>query len=301
MRLIPFFLAIAWGLNWPAVKIALSAFPPFTLRMVGLGSGGLLLLLLALGQRKPLLPPRQSWGGVVIGGILTVAVFNMSTAFAQLNTSTSRAAVLTFTMPMMSAVLSWLVVGEKLDRRKVAALVLGLIGVVILAWPVLSAALTAHDERAYKGLIFPLVAALGWAAGNVYLKRWPVSGDRIGMAAWQLLIGATCAAIGAVAFGERFPDQAISGSVALALFHHIVPGTAIAYWLWFILSERVSATVAALTTLMVPVVGVLSAMALVGDRPSATDWCGFLLILSGAGLIVLGPQLMPAAPRDSKR
>ena len=64
-------------------------------------------------------------------------------------------------------------------------------------------------------------------------------------------------------------------------------GTAVAYWLWFVLSEKVSATVAALTTLMVPVVGVLGAMALVGDRPGAADWLGFAFVLAGAALIVL--------------
>lgn len=297
MRIIPFYLAFAWGLNWPAVKIALSAFPPFTLRLIGLGSGGLLLLLIALARRKRLAPPRQAWPGVVIGGFFTVAVFNTSTAFAQLNTSTSRAAVLTFTMPMMSAVLSWLVVGEKMDRREVLALALGLAGVVVLAWPVLSAALVAHDERAYKGLVFPLIAAFGWAAGTVILKRWPVTGERIAITAWQLLIGAACGGIGALLFAERLPDQAPGGAVLLALFFHIVLGTAVAYWLWFIFSERVSATVASLTTLMVPVVGVLSAMALVGDRPTAADWAGFLLVLTGAALILLGPQ-MPGFERS---
>ena len=36
-----------------------------------------------------------------------------------------------------------------------------------------------------------------------------------------------------------------------------------------------------------PVVGVLGAMALVGDRPSAADWLGFALVLGGAALVVL--------------
>ena len=301
MRLIPFFLAVAWGLNWPAVKIALSVFPPFTLRMVGLGSGALLLLLLALLQRKPLLPPRKSWGGVLIAGVLAIALFNLTVAFAQLNTSTSRAAVLTFTMPMMSALLSWLVVGERIDRRKALALGLGFVGVIVLAWPVFASALAAHDERAYKGLFFPLLAAFGWAAGTVYLKRWPVSGDRIAITAWQLLVGALCGALGALVAGEQFPTQGFDLRVSLALFHHIVPGTAVAYWLWFIFSERVSATVASLTTLMVPVVGVLSAMALVGDRPGLSDWCGFMLILGGAALIVLGPQLLDTPAPASRR
>jgi len=300
MRLIPFVLALAWGLNWPAVKIALSVFPPFTLRAVGLGTGAILLLFFALVRGKRLLPERTAWRGVLVGGVFTVAVFNMSTAIAQLNTTTSRAAVLTFTMPMMSALLSWLVVGERLDRRKIAALLSGLAGVAILALPVLESALAAHDAAAYKGLGFPLIAAFGWAAGTVFLKRWPVAGDRIALTAWQLIVGAACGAVGALLLGESLPSLPLPAPVVAALAMHIVLGTAIAYWLWFVLVERVSATVASLTTLMVPVVGVLGAMALVGDRPSLSDWIGFGFVLGGAGLIVLGPLLarpaMPAPP-----
>jgi multidrug transporter EmrE-like cation transporter len=159
------------------------------------------------GQR--LTPQKGSWRGVLIGGVLAVAVFNLSTAFAQLNTSTSRAAVLTFTMPMMSAVLSWLVMGERIGRRQVIALGLGMAGVLVLAWPVLVSLLEVHDARALKGLLFPLVAAFGWAAGTVYLQRWPVAGERMVFTAWQLLVGAACRAIGALAFGER-PHGAVA-------------------------------------------------------------------------------------------
>jgi drug/metabolite transporter (DMT)-like permease len=287
VRLIPVALALFWGLNWPAVKIILAIFPPFTLRVLGLGSGAILLLLLARAKRLALLPPRDAWPGIVVGGVLAVAVFNLAVAWAQLSTSTSRAAVLTFTMPMMSAVLAWLVLGERLDRRRGLALMLGAIGVAILAWPVLHAVFAEHDLAATKGLIFPLVAAFGWAAGTVYLKRWPVNGHRIVITAWQLAVGAACALTGVLIAGESFPTQGWNGRIVAALSFHIILGTAVAYWLWFVLSERVSATVAALTTLMVPVVGVLGAMALVGDRPGTADWWGFAFVLAGAALIVL--------------
>jgi drug/metabolite transporter (DMT)-like permease len=280
-------LALFWGLNWPAVKIILAIFPPFTLRVLGLGSGAILLLLLARAKRLALLPPRDAWPGIVVGGVLAVAVFNLAVAWAQLSTSTSRAAVLTFTMPMMSAVLAWLVLGERLDRRRGLALMLGAIGVAILAWPVLHAVFAEHDLAATKGLIFPLVAAFGWAAGTVYLKRWPVNGHRIVITAWQLAVGAACALTGVLIAGESFPTQGWNGRIVAALSFHIILGTAVAYWLWFVLSERVSATVAALTTLMVPVVGVLGAMALVGDRPGTADWWGFAFVLAGAAMIVL--------------
>jgi drug/metabolite transporter (DMT)-like permease len=300
LRLIPFVLALAWGLNWPAVKILLSAFPPFTLRLVSLGSGAILLLIVALLQGKRLTPQKGSWRGVMIGGILTVAVFNLSTTLAQLNTSTSRAAVLTFTMPMMAAILSWLVIGERIEGRKLVALALGMVGVFVLAWPVFVSLAQVHDARQVKGLIFPLVAAFGWAAGTVYLKRWPVTSERMVFTAWQLLVGAACGAAGALLAGEHFPTGPLSIRVIVALFVHIVPGTAMAYWLWFIMSERVSATVASITTLMVPVVGVLAAMALVGDRPSALDWGGFAFVLAGAALIVLKLDLAPREASEVK-
>ena len=287
LRLIPVFLALAWGLNWPAVKIALTALPPFTLRTIGLGSGALVLLALAAAQRRPLLPPRGSWHGVWIGGLLAVALFNMSTAFAQLNTSTSRAAVLTFTMPMMSAVLAWWWLGERLDRSRALALALGMAGVAVLAWPIARAWAGNGPTPPLRGLLLPLLAAFGWASGTVLLKRWPVAGDRMTFTAWQLLIGAGCGTLGAWTVGEAMPTQWPDARVLAALAFHIVLGTAAAYWLWFILAERVSATVSSLTTLAVPVVGVLGAMLLVGDRPSGSDWAGFVLVLAGAALTMI--------------
>lgn len=292
LRLIPILLALAWGLNWPAVKIALSEWPPFTLRAAGLASAALLLLALALLRGLRPWPPRQAWPGVLLGGVLSIAVFNISTAFAQLNTSTSRAAVLTFTMPMMSALLAWWWLGERPDRRRALALLLGLAGIVVLAWPVLRGLGGAGPAPPLRGLLLPLLAALGWAAGTVLFKRWPVTGDRLTITAWQLLVGAGCAFAGLALVGEPPPAWPPSPRVASALGFHIVFATAMAYWLWFGLVDRVSATVSALTTLAVPVVGVLGAMALVGDRPAGADWLGFALVLAGAALTLLhiGPQ-----------
>jgi drug/metabolite transporter (DMT)-like permease len=57
--------------------------------------------------------------------------------------------------------------------------------------------------------------------------------------------------------------------------------------LWYRLLASASATASSLAVLAVPVVGVLGAMTLVGDRPSTTDWLGFGLVLGGAALVVL--------------
>ena len=297
--LIPPLLAIAWGLNWPAVKIMLSVLPPFAARGLGLGAGVVLLVGLALWRRLPLWPQRAAWPAVAIGGVLTVAVFNICTAFAQLTTSTSRAAVLTFTMPLMSAALAWWLLGERPDRRGAIALALGGTGVAVLAAPVLQGLASpvngAVPGASAWGLLLPLAAALAWALGTVATKRWPPPGERIVLTAWQLGIGASVASLASLAFGEALP-VVWPPRVLLALAWHVCIATAVAYVLWYRLLASASATVSSLTTLAVPVVGVIGAMALVGDRPSGTDWLGFGLVLGGAALAVLRIGAVPAAP-----
>lgn len=287
MRIVPVVLALIWGLNWPAVRIALTALPPWTLRSAGLACGALLLFVIAKALGRRLAPAPGMVPRIAIAGVLNIAVFNLATAFAQLNTSTSRAAVITFTMPVWTALFAWLLLGERPDRRKALALAAGAIGIGLLAWPVLA------GGESKKGLIFPLVAALGWASGTVYLKWRPIAGDRVVGTAWQLAVGAVCAGLGLVASGEIPHFMHFDSQVAAALAFHVLLATALAYLLWFRMLERTSASTSALTTLMIPVVGVLGAMMLVGERPGPLDLAGFAAVLGAAALVLL-PQPAPA-------
>jgi drug/metabolite transporter (DMT)-like permease len=277
-------LALSWGLNWPAIKIVLSQMPPFALRMVGLGGAAVLLFLLAAGQRRPLIPPPGSRAGLFVVGLLTIVVFNFCTAFAQLNTTTSRAAVLTYTMPTISAALAWVWLGERPGRRGAWAVACGALGIALLAWPALSAA----AGTSLRGLGFALGAALAWALGTIVTKKLPPVHDRVVATAWQLALGGVCGGIATSLSGETWPAT-LAAPVAWALAYHVVIATAFAYVLWYRLLDSATATVSSLTALAVPVVGVLGAMALVGDRPSVLDWAGFALVLSAAALVLLKP------------
>jgi drug/metabolite transporter (DMT)-like permease len=283
-------LALCWGLNWPAIKIVLGELPPFALRAVGLGGATLLLLAVAAWQRRRLTLPRSTWRSNVVAGVLTIVVFNFCTAFAQLNTTTSRAAVLTYTMPTMSALLAWLLLGERPARRGLLAVACGAAGIALLAWP----ALRATVGSILLGPLFALVAALAWALGTIATKRLPPVHDRVVATAWQLGLGSLCGLAASWLAGETWP-RTLSSPVLLALAHHVVLAMALAYVLWYRLLDSASATVSSLTTLAVPAVGVLGAMALVGDRPSALDWAGFALVLGAAALVLLGhrPEQAP--------
>jgi drug/metabolite transporter (DMT)-like permease len=276
--LFPAVLALLWGFNWPAVKIGLSELPPFVLRSIGLASASLLLLGVAVILRRRLAIERPSWLPLLVAGTLNIAGFNIFTAFAQLSTTTSRAAILTYTMPIWSVLLAALLLGEALDRRKLAALVAGTLGIGLLAIPL-------FESGSVAGAIFPLLAALAWALGTIVLKKWPLEGDPIATTAYQLMIGAAISLICVLASGQTMPAS-ISPQVLAAMVFHIVFATAGAYVLWFAILARNAASTSALLSFAVPVVGLLSAMLLVGDRPTAADIAGFAAILTAAALAV---------------
>lgn len=279
VRLIPFALAVLWGFNWPAVKIALGEIPPFLLRMTGLGLGAVLLLAAAAALGRSLAIRRGDIWPIAVAGVLNIAGFNIASAFAQLNTTTSRAAILTFTTPLWSVLFAYLLLGERLDRARLAALGVGAAGLALLAIPLID------GTKSPLGVVFPLVAALAWASGTIFSKLVPLRSDRVVSTGYQLMIGAGVAGLGAVVAGEAMPAS-LSWPTVGAMSFHIVGSTALAYLLWFVLLDRLSVSAASMTTFAIPVVGVLSAMALVGDRPSLADWIGFAAILTAAGMVL---------------
>lgn len=276
--LFPVLLALLWGFNWPAIKIALGELPPFVLRSIALSSASLILLGVALVLRRRLTVERSSLMPLIMAGTLNIAGFNIFTAFAQLSTTTSRAAILTYTMPIWSVVLAAFILREPIGREKIIAVAVGAIGIGLLAMPV-------FETSRMAGAILPLLAALAWALGTIVLKKWPLKGDPIATTAYQLMIGAAIS-IGCLMISGETAPPSVSAEVVTAMLFHIICATAGAYLLWFTILARNAASTSALLSFAVPVVGVLSAMLLVGDRPSLTDIAGFAAILAAAGLAI---------------
>jgi drug/metabolite transporter (DMT)-like permease len=196
--------------------------------------------------------------------------------FAQITLPASRAVILTYTMPLWSVVFARFMLGERIDALRAAALALGACGIVLLSrpfWPQLA----VLDVP--PGLLYVMGAAITWAAGTVYSKARPVTGAPIAITAWQILIGACVATAGLVLF-ETPRLELHRPEIALTFAYHVIFPQAAAYALWFGLMARVPASTAALGTLLVPVFGVLGAVALIGERPPLLDIVGFAIILS---------------------
>lgn len=277
-------LGLLWGFNWPAVRISLTEIAPWTLRAGGMTFAGLALVVVALARGISLKVPTAHWPRLIVAGILSIAAFNILLAFAQLMAPTSRAAILTFTMPVWATLMAWPMLGERFDRPRLIGLGLGIAGLLCLGLPLIRA------EQLSPGLALALLASFSWALGTIVTKRWPVAAPTLTIAAWQLLIGGAAAGIGMLAFEGMPVPKALSPPVAAALTFHILGAQALAYFLWFTVIARLPAGIASLGTLMVPAVGALGSVLLLGERPAASDWLGLVLVVAASGVILVSPK-----------
>jgi len=272
-------IAVSWGFNWPAVKLALNEMPIWSMRTVGLSAGSALLLLLARASGRSLRVAGREWPALILAGLLNMTLFNILTAVAQTLMPTSRAVILAYTMPLWTALLARIFLGERLAVRRRVALGLGTAGLAAVLIPLRSQLGTPSLDAAVAAI---LGAAIAWAAGTIVVKRAHFTSDPIVTTAWQLAIGATSVGIGALAFEGAelrqfsFWPQSLPGW--LGLLYNSVIGIALSYFLWFGIVARLPAATAAIGVLLVPVVGVTASMVLFGEQPSLADAIGFCLI-----------------------
>jgi drug/metabolite transporter (DMT)-like permease len=280
-------LGFFWGGNWIATKIALAEMTPWSVRIAGLGLATMTLLLAAQWRGTSLALPR-GWPRlhIVVAALLNVVGFNMLTAFAQLGSTTSRVVIVAYTMPIWAAVLARFVLRERLSALRVSALILGIAGLAILIRPLLATGLP-------QGLLFAFASAWSWAAGTVYLKWARLDAAPLAVAVWQLGIGATCVLAYALAFEPAsLQIWPLHPASMLALAYNGLIGLGVAYLLWFEIVMRLPAITASLGVLIVPVVGVVLSMLILGDSPPLTDLIGFALIFAGAASVLILPSVV---------
>lgn len=275
-------LCIVWGSTWPIMRIALNEVPPFTMRTISVFVGGLMLLAICAIKRRSLrLHGAKNLVHVAVASLLNVASFSVFSTFAQLSAATSRVAILSYTMPIWAVILAWIFLRERPTGLQPIAIGLCAAGLSVLIYPLAASGIPI-------GILLALCTGVSWAAGTVYLKWARLDIDPMAISAWQVAISlvviGTCMLVfeGGPALQTAHTDGLVA-TVAAGLL-----GTGTAYGLWFSIIRRLPATTASLGVLGSPVIGVISSVLILGERPTPTDIVGFALILAACACALLG-------------
>jgi drug/metabolite transporter (DMT)-like permease len=282
-RLLLIVLSVGWGTTWVTMRMALEEIPPFNMRLATLSLGAIVLTTFARLQGRTLaIPDRRTWVHICVTSLFNIVLFSMFTPFAQLAADTSRVAIMVYTMPIWAAMLARPVLGERLTPTRVVALALCVAGMGILITPLAGLGIPV-------GIMLALAAAMSWAAGTVYLKWARLEGDPMALTIWQLVF-----AIPVIAICLQVVEGTLHlGASAWSLFGLIysgVIGSGLCYFLWFSIVRRLPASTAALGILSSPVIGVITAIIVLGERPTWYDAIGFALMLSASAIVVLRPD-----------
>jgi drug/metabolite transporter (DMT)-like permease len=281
-------IGLLWGLNWPAVKFMLTEMPPLTIRAVAFPIAALLLAIIGRAMGHRLRPSPRDHVAIMVTGLLIIFGFNILTVFGQLVTETSKAAIIAFTMPALTAVIAAIFLGERLGVRILIALTLGMAGLGVLA----SEDFTGLMAKPLGPAIM-LLAALSWALGTVALKarRWSLS--PLALTIWFFVVSSIFCWPLVFVFEPPWEQNWPTAPVLWTLAFHVLGPMVICYALWTKLVGKLPATVAAIATLMTPVVGVSSSIVFLGDPLTWQKLVSLLMIL--ASILV---TLKPAAERD---
>jgi drug/metabolite transporter (DMT)-like permease len=283
-KLLLLLLALTWGLSWPIMKIALDEIGVFTLRVLGYSiSTVALFALIRLQGRSASIARGAPRLHVAIACVFNVIGFGLFSSFAQLTAATTRVVIINYSMPIWGSLMAWLVLRERLNVRSGIALALCVGGLVVLVYPVATA-------QSATGLLLALGCALCWAAGTVYMKWARIPGDLLTITAWQIAIGSIVFAAGFLVFQGMPVLAPVSLKAALAVLYNGLIGTGFAYVVWFLIIERLPTATASLGSLATPVVGVVSTMLILGERPTVADMIGFALIFAAAACVLLQPR-----------
>jgi len=250
--------SVVWGLNWPVMKFALSEWPPLSSRGWTGVVGAVALAIYALARGESLKAPAAQWPRLLISAVLNVTLWMFVMSLALLWLPASEAVVIAYTMPVWTALLAWPLLGERLTLPRIVALVMAFAGLASLFG---GDGLSASAVK-LPGMSLAFIGAVGFAFGTIFLKRFPIKLPGATSAALQIGVGSLpVALVGSFIEHPDVTGLTMAGWSALA--YMTFAGFCIAYVSWFAALERLPASIAAIGTMLAPVIGVaVSAIAL---------------------------------------
>ena len=230
------------------------------------------LLLVVVSGR---LPRGSWWWRAAVLGTLNIGVFFALLFVAAYRLPGGVAAVIGATQPLLVAGLAARLIGERLTRRRLLALVGGLAGVALLV-------LRAQARLDAVGVTAAVGGALAMATGVVLAKRWGRPAPLLAVTGWQLVAGGLLLAPLALAV-EGPPPTVSAGNLAGFAYLSLV-GTAVAYALWFRGIGALPVTDVTILGLLSPLVATLLGWMVLGQTLTAGQVLGSLIVLAALGI-----------------
>lgn len=279
-------LTLTWGLNWPVMKLGVTAYPPLSFRALSMWLGLPVLALGLVAGKVPFRPRRQDWPELLWLTFTNMVVWHICIIFAVQLLSSGRTAILGYTMPIFSALIGALFFSAGIGRRGWLGVGAAALGVLLLLWHELT-----HMAGRPVGVALALVAAAFWGLGTQSLRRTRIEAPALTISFWMTVLTAVLMAVLATVFESdewRVPDA--TATFAIAYNAILIFGFAHAAWTY--LARGLPPVASTLSVMMIPVLGVFSGALWLGEAVHWQDWAAV-----GLMMVAIASVLWPAQRR----
>jgi drug/metabolite transporter (DMT)-like permease len=279
-------ICLIWGSTWVGIKVGLDGVPPFL-------SAGLRFLLSAIvaglvlaWRRQRVTLTRDDKICVLSLGLLVFWLDYACVYWAEIYISSGLTAVLFSTMPLMTALLSafW-TRSERLSPRKLAGILVGVAGTVMLFWPT-----ERLGMMEVLAMLSALTGSLLSAINLVTMKKHGQHSDPFVLNVLGMAIGATGLLLMSAGL-ERWSAVSWTRSNVLAIFYLSLVGSVVAFSIYYFLIKRLDATIVSLTTLIIPIVALALGRMLLGEVITPAAVVGIVTVLAGVAVAILPARL----------
>lgn len=279
-----------WAICFPLITAGISLAPHLYFAATRASVAGASLLILAFLLHRPLPRGLRTWGFLLMigGGATTLGFLGMFHAAEFVTPGV--ATVLANTQPLLAAVLAHFWLQEVLGIRAKWGLVLAFFGIILISVPQF---LSTTGNSYPVGIAYILLAAFGITISNVLIRYLAGRVDILMAMGFQLLFGAI-PLWWATWYGETLPPNLWSWRFSVILLLLALPGTALVYYLWCTVLEKVALNQANAFSFLIPVFGLTLGIVLFGETLGWLEIGGIGLTLLGISQVISQRQNRPS-------
>jgi len=276
-------LCLIWGTTWIAIKIGLDDLPPISFAAVRFLLATAILFVLLRVQKIPL-PKGREWRLLALTGTLQFAINYSLVFWGEQHITSGLTAVLQASLSVFGLLLAWIFLpNERITRVKIAAVCLGVAGVVV----VFSDQLRVQSMVAFFASVGVVISGYVAAQAAILVKAKGAALHPATMLFGQMICGLPpILAYGLIVEGNPLTFHWTWKAMAAVLYLAVL-GTVAAFWLFYWLLSKVESTIATMISVVTPLIAVVIGWIVLDERLPPRTALGGLLIISSIALIAL--------------
>lgn len=274
-----FILTLIWGYNWVVMKLAVQYASPFQFAALRTFLGAIMLFIVLFFMKRPL--ALKEFPTMLALGLLQTCGFTGLLIWALVEGGAGKTAVLSYTMPFWVMLFAWPMLGEKVQGWQWLAVAFALFGIVLIFDPL-------HIKSDAFSMLLALFSGISWAISAIVSKKLHQRAphlDLLNITAWPTLLGSL--PIIFIALIVPAPPIQWTNTFMLTIVYSIFLSGSLAWVLWLYALQRLPAGVASMTSMLAPVIGVISAWIQLGERPGDIELVGMLFVALALVIISL--------------